>query len=340
MSVKALKSGISSPLPLPSSLRKKLHYDKVKIISLAILTCGVSYMVRTLVRQFKVQQLNKVLLPATRIDPATITPVKDKDVVKAPIINHSGYKLDAMEFEVKPSSKNWLVYFCGNGMVYQDAFDEIKRIAKKTHANLLVFNYRGVGFSKGNPAGFTDLLVDGAACVQYLRKVKKVRQKNITLWGFSLGGAVATALCTFYKRIKLFNERSFGDSLKAIYYLLGKGLLGGLGVVIVVITASAVKVGGYWKKISSKQKLMAYHPLDGVIQKPASLYQWEKNRIKKKYPKDLVLKVAKFKLPKHRKPPCIKLDAGTNQIDRNNHVALDPKNEKMIVNGLKALISR
>lgn len=328
-----------SSFGLPKRLEKKFQNDKILRIALAVLTCGISLGVRAIIREIKAKLLNRMLLPAAFMSHTLTLDIKDSSAVTAPIVNNDNVMLDAKEVEINPSSKKWLVYFCGNGMTYQDAYEELKEYATDLGVNLLVFNYRGVGHSEGRPVGFNHLLTDGAACVEYLKKQKGAEEKDIVLYGFSLGGAIATVLSSFYDDVNVFNNCSFGDSIKAIYYMTGKGLIGALAVAVVVLTGTALHVGKYWKRIPSDRKFMAYHPYDGVIYKQASLYKAEKKRIIKQHPNYLENIRGKLRLPQDKKPDHIKLQGGSKSIDIYNHGDMNKKDEKEVLQAMRKLFN-
>ena len=89
--------------------------------------------------------------------------------------------------------------------------DPRKQIAKGQ--NILMFNYRNTGGSTGKPTSYKDLVIDGLAQIDYLLS-QGVKPENITLYGHSLGGAVATEVAAHMHAQdkpagRLFVDRSF-----------------------------------------------------------------------------------------------------------------------------------
>mmetsp|Transcript_33666 Transcript_33666/g.81546 ORF Transcript_33666/g.81546 Transcript_33666/m.81546 type:complete len:237 (+) Transcript_33666:71-781(+) len=65
---------------------------------------------------------------------------------------------------------------------------------QKLRVNLLLLEYRGYGESEGEPSE-EGLLMDAIAALEYLNETELIDRKQIFVFGLSLGGAVATALC-------------------------------------------------------------------------------------------------------------------------------------------------
>ena len=77
--------------------------------------------------------------------------------------------------------------------------------------NVLIFDYRGYGQSKGKP-GEQGLYNDARAAWRYLTKVKNIAERNIILFGRSLGGAVAIKLATEVQAGGLIVESTFSSA--------------------------------------------------------------------------------------------------------------------------------
>ncbi|ARG98711.1 alpha/beta hydrolase [Legionella micdadei] len=95
------------------------------------------------------------------------------------------------------------VIFCnGNSGCYQeeapyDAYFLEKCAQKGIPVNMVRFNYPGVLNSTGYPSVFDDLVLAGIAQKQRLL-TKGVRSENIQVHGFSLGGAIASYVASFF----------------------------------------------------------------------------------------------------------------------------------------------
>lgn len=83
-----------------------------------------------------------------------------------------------------------IIFFHGNGGNITSVIWLGQRFAKHGF-NVLLFDYRGYGASDGVAADEAGLYADGDAAVAFLMNEKKVRSKQIVLYGHSLGTTVA-----------------------------------------------------------------------------------------------------------------------------------------------------
>lgn len=85
------------------------------------------------------------------------------------------------------------VIFChGNGGNISHRLHNIK-LLNSLSLDVLIFDYRGYGMSKGTPSE-NGLYIDTEAAYDYLVNEKKVSPRKILIYGESLGGAVAVDL--------------------------------------------------------------------------------------------------------------------------------------------------
>ena len=77
------------------------------------------------------------------------------------------------------------------------------------NANVLAFNYRGVGSSSGWPYTDADLASDGVAATRYIMQTHRVKEHDILFHGHSIGGAVAVQAAATFNHINVVNDRSF-----------------------------------------------------------------------------------------------------------------------------------
>jgi fermentation-respiration switch protein FrsA (DUF1100 family) len=87
-----------------------------------------------------------------------------------------------------------LIFFHGNAGNIGFRLPNAKTLYHYTKVNILMVEYRGYGNSTGSPSE-TGLLMDADAALRFLREDTKVDQKQIFVFGRSLGGAVAITLC-------------------------------------------------------------------------------------------------------------------------------------------------
>ncbi len=91
---------------------------------------------------------------------------------------------------IPAESPRLTIIFChGNGGNISHRLEKIE-IFNKLNLNVLIFDYRGYGLSKGSPSE-NGLYLDAEAVYDYLVNEKKIFPQKIIAYGESLGGAVA-----------------------------------------------------------------------------------------------------------------------------------------------------
>ena len=99
-------------------------------------------------------------------------------------------------------------------------------ISEKLNANVLCFNYRGVGKSSGISLHGNTLTSDAVKVIKYANETLRVDYQNIIIYGFSLGGAIAgTALTKAHfgddlNKLRFINDRSFSKAKAAAMSLI------------------------------------------------------------------------------------------------------------------------
>lgn len=101
--------------------------------------------------------------------------------------------ISAWHFSSFPDSKT--VLYCHGNYGNISHKNYLVELCAKQHLNLLLFDYRGYGLSKGVPTQ-EGLYQDGQMAYHYL--AERVHPDNIIIWGESLGGAVATWIASRY----------------------------------------------------------------------------------------------------------------------------------------------
>lgn len=87
-----------------------------------------------------------------------------------------------------------VILFChGNAGNVTHRDDVLLDLPRHVNASLLVFDYRGYGKSEGSP-NEAGVLADARAARAWLAKRSGVTERDIVLWGESIGGAVAVDL--------------------------------------------------------------------------------------------------------------------------------------------------
>ena len=128
--------------------------------------------------------------------------------------------------------------FNANGVIYEQIVDFLDVYARQVRANVLVFNFRGVGGSTGWPYVASDLTEDGVAVTKYILS-KGVSESDITYHGHSLGGAVAADTHRRFPKTKCVSDRSFSSMSTEAAVMMKTPLGTVLGAALGMLLASA-----------------------------------------------------------------------------------------------------
>ncbi len=166
------------------------------------------------------------------------------------VVTFDGAQLDTLEIrhkvqqELEPQYQTFIINFNCNFKVYEQSLVEMQENARDLQTNVIGFNYRNVGRSKGQVQLMTQLIIDGIAQVQRLLD-QGISPENITLNGLSIGGGVATCVAWYFHqqglKVNLFNDRSFSSSLKLVLsHLQNIPILGGvLGFIFTLLVCNS-----------------------------------------------------------------------------------------------------
>ncbi len=119
-----------------------------------------------------------------------------------------------------------LLFFHGNSGNVSNNLELISIFVQKVHLNVFIIDYRGFGKSKGRPSE-EGLYQDAQAAYGYLTQTKHISEKNIVIFGQSLGGAIAVDLASKRLASALILESTFTSALdmaKIFYPYLPVGL--------------------------------------------------------------------------------------------------------------------
>lgn len=165
------------------------------------------------------EYLGKKFSKVKKVTPQKVTKEKLIEKGKGKGLNleiENKHTLNGFKFLSSKESKKWIVIFNGMGDQYESHLDALNALSEDVGANVLAFNYRGVGMSSGKPASIKDWVEDGQYVLQYLEK-NGVKAEDITIYGHSLGGGIASDV---YKKQKekpsLVMESSPSTLAKAI----------------------------------------------------------------------------------------------------------------------------
>lgn len=126
-----------------------------------------------------------------------------------------------LAFQKGPDNGHYIVCFCDKGRPYthKTKMEDAQALANQNQATVVAFDYPNVGKSTGSVYSQSDLIKAGIAQVNRLLK-NGVPARKITLYGHSLGGAIATKVADHYhgrkQTVSLINDRSFstiGDTV-------------------------------------------------------------------------------------------------------------------------------
>jgi hypothetical protein len=207
----------------------------------------------------------------------------DYNTKEIDIIAQDNIHLNAMLFRQPKSffshfkSKKILIRFGGNGENYESHASyniEDSYIAKghKLGYDVLLFNYRGIGKSKGTPSP-EGLLQDGQAVLDFVLS-QGYEPHNILVHGFSLGGAIATKTLASkqdqYKNIKFVNDRPFSSIRAVIKNFSILGFFKSILLFLLKICNWNIDITEDWKKLKNP-KLLLFSLSDNIIPLKGSL---------------------------------------------------------------------
>jgi pimeloyl-ACP methyl ester carboxylesterase/uncharacterized membrane protein len=188
----------------------------------------------------------------------------------------AAYLRNPSQRELPATQQRWMLYFLGNGELFEFMLPELQIIASRAGLNIFAFNFRGVGYSSGHPHSAEDLVHDGVLAYEFIVSELGARPEHILMYGHSLGGAIAPLVrAETSPSGPIVSERSFsslGAAARAVLTNLCKSITGfspPLPVFIVQGLLNSVFKGhldvlGAWASISGP-KLIVYHTADLII---------------------------------------------------------------------------
>jgi len=155
-----------------------------------------------------------------------ISPPKSLSIEEIWLKTNDGEKLHAWWLETGENNKT-AIFFHGNAGNISDRVSQVE-ILKKLNLNALLIDYRGYGKSSGQIKKEEDIYLDSLAAWNYVIKEKGVQEKDIIIWGRSLGGAAAIDLAQNKNVSAVIAESTFYsvvDMAKKQYWFLPVGLI-------------------------------------------------------------------------------------------------------------------
>ncbi|GAB4228185.1 MAG: hypothetical protein Tsb0021_05430 [Chlamydiales bacterium] len=182
-------------------------------------------------------------------------------------------KLNGIHFlgkDCKPNDRT-LILFNSNAVAYEQyGFKEIANSLlydinswKDNQWNVFLFNYRGVGKSKG-VATRKGLIQDGDAAYKYVKEHLNVPDNKILLHGHCFGAAIASEVAALHPDINLCIDRSFLSLSKQIQYGCLNELIGS------IFSKTVTKLGWEYETFKSLEKIngktiFIFHESDSIV---------------------------------------------------------------------------
>ncbi len=118
----------------------------------------------------------------------------------------------ATVINANPNDRIHIINFLDNQASCENILEEMEDDVAELGANVIAFNYRGVGLSTGKLRSKDDLVTDGIAQVRRLLS-RGVEPERIILKGRGLGAGIATLVASHFherdRKINLFSSMSF-----------------------------------------------------------------------------------------------------------------------------------
>jgi len=211
------------------------------------------------ISSFRLQSVGRLVLPALSRSPVLVKTEQMRDlefhyserIISSKVITYDNAELDTIEINHQENiSPIYIIKFNGNGFLFEDNLPQLMDDAYRLKANVIAFNYRGVGKSLKVPESINDLVTDGIAEVQQILD-RKVLPKHIILDGLSLGGGVATLVAKYFHdqgiKINLFNDRSFSSISSAGAHMIVRRELSPIAEYSLESTASSLVYFSGWQ---------------------------------------------------------------------------------------------
>ncbi len=120
-------------------------------------------------------------------------------------------------FVPHPKARHVILYSHGNSEHVGDQVNTVLRLQAMLDATVLVYDYRGYGYSEGKPTE-AGLISDGLAAQQWLAERTGLLPEDIILAGRSLGGGVSVAVAAERGARALVLDATFSRMIDAARY--------------------------------------------------------------------------------------------------------------------------
>ncbi len=134
-------------------------------------------------------------------------PPEDLNIKEEWIATQDGQKLHAWWMPIDTTAYTVLFFHGNAGNISRG--EKRMRLFRQMGFNALAIEYRGFGISSGKITKEEDIYEDARASYEYLIKHHGIKEENIIIWGWSMGGAVAVNVAQHKKCHALVMESTF-----------------------------------------------------------------------------------------------------------------------------------
>jgi hypothetical protein len=201
------------------------------------------------------------------------------EIQKHKILTPDGIKLNLIHFKHHRADENTptILFYQSNASISQLGIylwlveDAVRR---NVPCNFVVFDYRGVGSSKGDAQSTQDLLIDGDTALQFVKDHLKVPPEKIGFYTWSLGWGIGGTIKAAHPECTgpIVSERSFSSLRSVGEHIIPRFLQ----PLFWWVPWAAEKQGWQLRVPLEKIKgpvLILYHKNDQTIHYPASAHK-------------------------------------------------------------------
>lgn len=270
------------------TLRQKITQIVWDVLSIIILPLGIARAIGWVIHFIAKKMIlpsawfypNQILQRAKGIFNVCCRNLQNQFAVqKHKILTPDGVKLNAMHFKHHQANENTptILFYQSNASIsqlgiYLWLIEEAVR--RNSVCNFVVFDYRGVGSSKGDAQSTQDLLIDGDTALQFVKDHLQVPPHLINFYTWSLGGGIGANIKAMHPECNglMISERSFSSLREVGEYSIPSFLQ----PLLFWVPCAAEREGWNLKAPLEKMKgrtLVIYHRKDPTIPYPASAHQ-------------------------------------------------------------------
>src|SRR3989338_2533525 len=166
------------------------------------------------------------------------------------------------------STKKTIIFLNGRGYNASLCLDEFSKLQQEVPVNVLMVDYCGMGKSKlnkGEKVTQEGLVLDAEAMYQYLVEKKGLTANDISLFGVSLGGAVAIELANRREVNTLVVQSSFTTVEEAVKEKSSASVPGILKALLGMLARSEFDSAEAIKTVKAKRVIVSHGTDDEII---------------------------------------------------------------------------